>query len=127
MGNLALLLQAKNNKEQAEPLLQQALNGRENKLGPQHPDTLQSLNNLGMLLEELGKLEEAEPLLRRSLQGCVATLGKSHPNTQTALSNLASVLRAQGKESDPSQLLDNNSVIPERELSTATPPVASQI
>jgi hypothetical protein len=39
-----------------------ALKGRENVLGPEHPDTLNSVNNLGMVLKTQGKYEEAEAI-----------------------------------------------------------------
>ena len=44
---------------QAEGLHRRALEGFESQLGPQHLDTLKSVNNLAMLLETQGKLEEA--------------------------------------------------------------------
>ena len=44
------------------------LEGSERVLGPDHPDTLVSLNNLAVLLQAQGKLEEAEPLYR--WEGC---------------------------------------------------------
>ena len=44
------------------------LEGSERVLGPDHPDTLVSLNNLAVLLQAQGKLEEAEPLYR--CEGC---------------------------------------------------------
>jgi len=37
------------------------LEGRESQLGPQHPQTLTSVNNLALVLEKQGKLEEARP------------------------------------------------------------------
>ena len=42
-----------------------ALEGMEQQLGADHPDTLASVHNLAQLLQAQGKLAEAEPLLRR--------------------------------------------------------------
>jgi hypothetical protein len=46
--------------EGAEPLLLDACQGRENKLGPEHPHTSDSLNELVRLYESWGKPELAE-------------------------------------------------------------------
>ncbi|VFM95090.1 MAG: Tetratricopeptide repeat-containing protein [Candidatus Kentron sp. G] len=40
----------------------------EAELGPEHPDTLTSLNNLAMLYESQGRYGEAEPLLQQVLR-----------------------------------------------------------
>jgi len=40
----------------------QAPRGYEKVLGPQHPDTLTSVNNVGLVLERQGKYEEAEAM-----------------------------------------------------------------
>ena len=56
--------------KQAEPLLQRAITIREHQLGPEHPDTAQSLQNLAPLYCKQGKYEQAEPLLQRALAIC---------------------------------------------------------
>ena len=53
---------------QALPLYERALQGREQKLGAMHPETLRSVNNLAMVLKAMGKHEEALPLYQRALQ-----------------------------------------------------------
>jgi len=65
LNNLALLLEDRERPEEAEPLYRRALQGREAKLGCEHPDTLASLCNLVGLLEDRGESKEAEELLRR--------------------------------------------------------------
>ena len=62
MSNLAGLLQAQGKLTEAEPLYRRALKGREEVLGPKHPDTLESVNALAYLLRVQGKLTEAEAL-----------------------------------------------------------------
>ena len=68
LNDLGLLLQDMGKLEDAGPLFRRALEGREAKLGADHPDTLSSVNNLGALLKVMGNPEAAEPLLRRSAQ-----------------------------------------------------------
>ena len=43
---------------------------REKVLGPEHLNTLTSVNNLGAVLLRQGKYEEAESMHRRALKGC---------------------------------------------------------
>ena len=49
----------------AEPLFKEALQIRQKVLGPEHPDTAQSLNNLAELYQAMGDYAKAEPLLQR--------------------------------------------------------------
>ena len=49
-------------------------------MGPDHADTLTSVNNLGaLLLKARGKLDEAEALCRCSLERRERVLGPDHP------------------------------------------------
>jgi tetratricopeptide (TPR) repeat protein len=58
-------------------------------LGPEHPDTANSLNNLALLLNTQEDYAGAEPLYRRALAIDEQTLGPEHPDTATSLNNLA--------------------------------------
>ena len=49
--------------------LRRTLEGREQQLGTNHPDTLDAVDVLAQLLQAKGKLAEAEPLYRRALEG----------------------------------------------------------
>ena len=82
---------------QAEPLLQRTLSINEKHLGPDHPDTVQSLNNLAVLYHEQGKYKLAEPLLQRALNINEQRLGSDHPDTAQSLNNLAMLYYEQGK------------------------------
>ncbi|MCA9086975.1 MAG: tetratricopeptide repeat protein, partial [Planctomycetaceae bacterium] len=73
----------------AEPLLERALEASERLLGPEHPDTLGSMNNLAELLTCTGDYVNAEPLFRRTLEASERVLGSEHPSTLTILSNTA--------------------------------------
>ena len=58
---------------QAEELHRRALSGREDQLGPEHPDTLSSVRNLAILLEAKGSFAEARGISVEST--CVVAWG----------------------------------------------------
>ena len=60
----------------AEEVVRMSANAREKVLGPEHPDTLTSVNHLGSVLEMQGKYEEAEAMHRRDLEGPEKVLGE---------------------------------------------------
>ncbi|MCI0410825.1 MAG: CHAT domain-containing protein, partial [Acidobacteria bacterium] len=72
-------------------------------LGPEHPDTLGSLNDLAMLYGSQDRYEEAEPLLQKALRLRTKVLGPEHPDTLGSLNNLALSYRAQERygEAEP--------------------------
>ncbi len=80
----------------ALPDYRRALASRERVMGPDHLDTLVSLNNLAECLGELGDAAGALPLHRRALEGKERVLGRAHPNTLTSVNNLAACLLALG-------------------------------
>ena len=69
MGSLGVLLSEKGDLDGAEPLYRRALEAREQKLGPEHPDTLTSMNNLGLLLMDKGDLTAAHAAFKRCAAG----------------------------------------------------------
>jgi CHAT domain-containing protein/tetratricopeptide (TPR) repeat protein len=74
-------------------------------LGPDHPQTLTSLNNLAMLYGIQGRYEEAEPLFRRALAGTERSLGKDHPDTLITVNNLVMLYQNQGRQEEAEPLL----------------------
>jgi tetratricopeptide (TPR) repeat protein len=80
----------------ARPLKEQALAIREKVLGPEHPDTAETLNNLALLLLDEGNRETARLLLERALAINEKVFGPGHNATATSLNNLALLLRDQG-------------------------------
>ena len=64
----------------------------EKALGPDHPDTGDSLNNLAVLLYNKGDYDAAELLFRRVLAINEKALGPDHPELATTLNNLAALL-----------------------------------
>ena len=75
----------------AEPLYQETLLIRQKVLGPEHPDTAQSLNNLAGLYRDMGEYAKAEPLYQEALRIWQKVLGPEHPDTAKSLNNLASL------------------------------------
>ena len=67
------------------------------KLGPDHPDTLTSMNNLALAYQAAGKLDLALPLFEETLKLRKAKLGPDHPDTLRSMNNLASAYQAAGK------------------------------
>jgi hypothetical protein len=66
-------------------------------LGPDHPDTLTSMNNLALGYEAAGKLDLALPLYEETLKRTGANLGPDHPDTLSSMNNLASGYLAASK------------------------------
>jgi tetratricopeptide (TPR) repeat protein len=95
-NQVGLYLQARAQFVEAKPYCERALVIAEAVLGPEHPDTAQSLNNLGMLLRAHGDLAGAKPYYERALAIREAVLGPQHPATATSLNNLGMLLQAQG-------------------------------
>ena len=69
--------------------LRAALDLRERAPGPDHPDTLMSVNNLADLYSAAGDPAAAERLYRRALAGRERALGGDHPDTLQTVNNLA--------------------------------------
>ena len=55
------------------------LEASERVLGPEHPDTLTSVNNLAFLLKSKGDYAGAEPLFRRAWRPSSVFWGRSIP------------------------------------------------
>jgi serine/threonine-protein kinase len=90
--------------DNAEPLMQQALEVRENLLGEEHEDVSASLSALAIVFNFQGRYAEAEPLLQRSL----AILDKDSDEYLADVTrdrfNLARIYRAQGKYTEAEAL-----------------------
>ncbi|KAG2490690.1 hypothetical protein HYH03_010852 [Edaphochlamys debaryana] len=99
----ASCIKARGRHEEAEPLYRQVLELRQRVLGPEHPDTVSSINNLASCIQARGRYEEAEPLYRQALELRQRVLGPEHPNTVNLINNLASCIQARGRyeEAEP--------------------------
>ncbi len=66
-------------------------------LGPEHLDTLSSMNDLGEAYWMAGKLDLAAPLFEETLKLRKVKLGPEHPDTLIGMDNLAMAYQAAGK------------------------------
>lgn len=78
-------------------MYRRALQGREERLGPDHTSTLATVNNLGNLYASQGKIKEAEDLYQRALQGYEKALGPNHKSTIYTVNILGIFYSRQGK------------------------------
>ena len=76
---------------EARTLGERALAIFETHLGPDHPDTANSLNNLATVLRAQGDLATARTLLERALAIRETRLGPDHPHTAQSRWNLAAL------------------------------------
>jgi len=74
---------------QAIVLLEKARATQTARLGPDHPDTLTSMNNLARAYLIAGKLELALPLYEETLKLRKKKLGPDHPETLRSMSHIA--------------------------------------
>jgi hypothetical protein len=71
--------------EEAQKLEVQVMETRKTQLGPDHPDTLTSMNNLAHTWKSQGKHSEALILMGQCVESFSRILGPRHPNTLTVL------------------------------------------
>jgi serine/threonine protein kinase len=83
--------------DSALPLQRSALATRRRTLGPEHPDTLESISSMGFVLDLQGKHTEAEPYYREAVAKRRRVLGEDNPDTLTSVSNLGELLENEGK------------------------------
>jgi tetratricopeptide (TPR) repeat protein len=73
-------------------------------VGPEHPDTLTSMNELCLALSRQGKYAEAAQMHRQTLELRKKVSGPEHPDTLTSMNNLALALSGQGKYEEAEQM-----------------------
>jgi serine/threonine protein kinase len=72
--------------------------------GPDHPDTLKSMNNLANSYHVLGRHSDALKLREETLALNKAKLGPDHPDTLASMSGLATTYHALGRHTDALKL-----------------------
>jgi Tetratricopeptide repeat len=75
-----VLLYARADYAQAEPLYRLAMKIVEQSFGPDHPNVATCPNNLAALLQATKRFSDAEPLVRRALAIDEASFGPDHPD-----------------------------------------------
>jgi non-specific serine/threonine protein kinase/serine/threonine-protein kinase len=91
--------------QDAEPLIDEALALRRDKLGADHPDTLAALAAKATLLLNRGRTAEAEPVFAEVVAKRSAVLGDHDPSTVDARIAQSELLRAQGRFAGAEALL----------------------
>jgi tetratricopeptide (TPR) repeat protein len=94
---IASVLDDQGHSSEAETILRDVVNVREQVIGPEHPDTLRSRNNLANALWGEGKYAEVEAEYRAVLKLEEKVLGPEHPDTLRSRNNLAMALSGEGK------------------------------
>ena len=119
-----MLYRALGRHAEAEALYGRALAIHEKALGPEHPDTADSLNSLALAFFDLGRYAEAEPLLRRSLAIREKAFGPEHAEAATALANLGLIYGFQGRYTEAEPLYRRAVTISEKALGPEHPNTA---
>jgi tetratricopeptide (TPR) repeat protein len=91
---------------------EQLLDDRQQWLGRDHPDTLNSLQNLAANYRLMGRLAEAEQKFREAYRLRQQVLGSHHPNTINSLNSLATTISAQARYAEANELFEK--VLPAR-------------
>jgi tetratricopeptide (TPR) repeat protein len=90
----------------AIPHLEWAVKLREDHLGPDHPDTLDSKHSLAMAYIERGRHQEAIVLCQEIVESRKARLGPDHPETLARLGSLANAYTRAGQWDTSVQLCE---------------------
>lgn len=123
-NNEAAVRRSQGEHDDAIRLHEQALELREQILGPEHPDVATSLSNLGLVFTDQGELARARELHERALAIRERTLGPDHPNVASSLDNLGGVARAMGEYETARELHERALGIWERTMGPEHPGVA---
>ena len=94
-------------------------------LGPEHPDTAQTIYNLALLYQNQGQFEEAESLYQRALAIDEKVYGQDHLEVATDLSSLANHYRDQGRYEEAEPLYQRALAIREKTLGPEHPDTIS--
>jgi serine/threonine protein kinase/tetratricopeptide (TPR) repeat protein len=81
----------------AIPHLEWAVKLRDDQLGPDHPDTLDSKHSLAVAYMERGRHQEAIVLCQEIVESRKARLGPEHPETRARLGSLANAYTIAGQ------------------------------
>ncbi|KAJ9664647.1 hypothetical protein H2201_005161 [Coniosporium apollinis] len=97
ISRVGILYWAQSKLVEAERIWQHALQGSEQRLGPEVGLTLSIIDYLGAVYRNQGKLAEADLLQHRALQGREKALGPEHEVTLDVVHNLGALYIKQGK------------------------------
>ena len=89
---------------EALKLNEECLEIRKRVLGPEHPDTLRSMDGLAATYVNLGRLTEALMLYEECLEIRKRVLGPEHPDTLQTMNGLAATYISLGRSTEASKL-----------------------
>jgi CHAT domain-containing protein len=112
---------------EALPLFERALEIREIRRGPDHPDVGQAINGLAVLYFNKGEYAKAEPLHQRALAIRVKSLGPEHPDVAGSLTNLANLYSNLGDYAKAEPLHQRALAIRVKSLGPEHPDVAASL
>jgi non-specific serine/threonine protein kinase/serine/threonine-protein kinase len=105
MNLLAIILSEENRLPEAESLLQQTLDIQRRVLGPEHPETLKSMDSLATLMSGEGRYSDAAKLERETLDIQRRVLAPDNPDAAVVEYNLACFLAHLGQKDEALTLL----------------------
>ena len=104
LWKLASCLEEEGQYDKAEEGFLKVSQIRQAVLGPEHPETLTSVNSLASVYREKGHWDQAEELELQVMETRTRLLGPEDPDTLTSVNNLASTYREKGKYSEAERL-----------------------
>jgi tetratricopeptide (TPR) repeat protein len=113
--------------DEALPHFERALEIRERRLGPDHPDVSQAISGLATLHYYKGEYSKAEPLYQRALAIRKKSLGPEHPDVAASLNNLANLYSNLGDYAKAKPLYQRALAIREKSLDPEHPDVAQSL
>jgi WD40 repeat protein len=90
----------------AAPLLVEQWNLQKAKLGPEHADTLQTMNRLGVVYWQMRQFDKSVPLFEELLKLQEASLGRDHLQTKRDVANLGINYKDAGRLKEAIPLLE---------------------
>jgi tetratricopeptide (TPR) repeat protein len=105
MSSLATAYYEDGRFEEAENLQRETLESRRRVLGPDHPETLLSMNSLADICDTQGRHAEAEALYREILDRRRRVLGEDSPDTLLTAIDLAEAYRGEERYGDSEKVL----------------------
>lgn len=109
--DLARVYVRTNRKDKAEQLLQQALEGMENRYGAEYPGLGPVAHDLAALYESSGRYEEAEPLYKRAIEVMEKGWGPEYPGLGVTLNKLGGLYEEVEREDEAEPLYERALVI----------------
>ena len=112
MNNLASAYQDAGRLDEAVALFEETLKRRKDKLPPDHPETLTSMDNLAQAYQKVGRLDEALALFEETVKRRKTVLGPDHVNSLTSMNNLALAYRHAGRLAEAVPLIRGDAQAP---------------